>query len=87
MVDKLLIEIDLHDSYSALPALIFLANALAQSSTIVITDDDEWEESEGDGYSIKWRFTELRHPDEESEEGLSGSRLTRLPSADFSRAA
>ena len=85
-MDKLLIEIDLHDSHSALLALIFLANELAQSPTIVITPDDEWQEDEGDGYSMKWRFTELEYPGKESEVGPSGSRGARPPSSDFSRA-
>lgn len=60
MVDKLQVEIDFHDSRSAVFALIHLANLLAESSTVTIKDDDhEWEEHEADEYSVKWRFTEL----------------------------
>lgn len=59
MVDKLQIEIDFHDSRSAVFALIHLANVLAESATVSIKDDNDWEEHEADEYSVKWRFTEL----------------------------
>lgn len=59
IVDKLQVEIDIHDSRSAVFALIHLANLLAESSTMSIKDNDEWEKHEADEYSVKWRFTEL----------------------------
>lgn len=39
-------------------ALVFLANEIAESSTIHITDPSEWRERTGDDYQLKWRFAE-----------------------------
>lgn len=70
IVDKLQVEIDFHDSRSAVFALLHLANLLAESSTVSIKDDDDWEEHEADEYSVKWRFTELS-PTAETKYDLS----------------
>ena len=39
-------------------ALVYLANELAESPTIQITDPTTWHERRNDEYQLRWRFSE-----------------------------
>lgn len=60
MPDKLLVEIDMHNSEleDAVPALIFLAHELAEAGTIEISRPINWNEKQSNKYQVKWRFSE-----------------------------
>ena len=42
----------------AVRALVFLANELIEYAPIEITEPVEWRQKAGDGYRVKWRFSE-----------------------------
>ena len=44
--------------HDGIRALVFLANEIAESSTIHISDPSEWQERKSDQYQLKWRFAE-----------------------------
>ncbi|MDX6574860.1 MAG: hypothetical protein QOE96_813 [Blastocatellia bacterium] len=44
--------------HDGIRALVFLANEIAESSTIHITDPSQWQERRSDQYQLKWRFAE-----------------------------
>jgi hypothetical protein len=60
MADKLLIEVEMLNERAddAVFALLYLANSLAESPTIHIKNEHEWEEHIYDSYRLKWRFAD-----------------------------
>jgi hypothetical protein len=60
MKDKLLIEVEMfnREAQDGVRALVYLANELAESPTIQITDPSQWHERRNDEYQLKWRFAE-----------------------------
>lgn len=44
--------------HNSLRALVFLANEIAESSTVHMTDPTQWHNRKNDEYQLRWRYAE-----------------------------
>lgn len=60
MRDKLLIEVEMlnRNPHGSVRALVYLANEIAESSTVHISDPSQWHNRRNDEYQLRWRYAE-----------------------------